>query len=276
MKKLIAYLIMLVIIILTFIYREEITNYVTNNIIKQEKQEELKYNDYAKKQDYKYVSIVNDLKIKSKDEIKNIFYTVLDSGIDSYSIYCDSDYKNCTKDVEEFFNNKDNLSEINNFVHPYNSFKNIKISVTNYGKITLDITHIYNKDEISVVNDQIDTFIKDNINDSMNNEEKIKAFHDYIVNNTKFDTEIENSSDRLNSTSYTAYGLLINHKAICGGYTDTMAIYLDKINIPNLRISTNEHVWNLVYLNDKWLNLDVTWTIQLLLMEQICLCMIII
>ena len=38
-----------------------------------------------------------------------------------------------------------------------------------------------------------------------------------------------------------------------------MAIYLDKINIPNLRISTNEHVWNLVYLNDKWLNLDVTW-----------------
>ena len=259
MKKLIAYLIMLVIIILTFIYREEITNYVTNNIIKQEKQEELKYNDYAKKQDYKYVSIVNDLKIKSKDEIKNIFYTVLDSGIDSYSIYCDSDYKNCTKDVEEFFNNKDNLSEINNFVHPYNSFKNIKISVTNYGKITLVITHIYNKDEISVVNDQIDTFIKDNINDSMNNEEKIKAFHDYIVNNTKFDTEIENSSDRLNSTSYTAYGLLINHKAICGGYTDTMAIYLDKLNIPNLRISTNEHVWNLVYLNDKWLNLDVTW-----------------
>lgn len=259
MKKLIAYLIMLVIIILTFIYREEITNYVTNNIIKQEKQEELKYNDYAKKQDYKYVSIVNDLKIKSKDEIKNIFYTVLDSGIDSYSIYCDSDYKNCTKDVEEFFNNKDNLSEINNFVHPYNSFKNIKISVTNYGKITLNITHVYNKDEISVVNDQIDTFIKDNINDSMNNEEKIKAFHDYIVNNTKFDTEIENSSDRLNSTSYTAYGLLINHKAICGGYTDTMAIYLDKINIPNLRISTNEHVWNLVYLNDKWLNLDVTW-----------------
>ena len=259
MKKLIAYLIMLVIIILTFIYREEITNYVTNNIIKQEKQEELKYNDYARKQDYKYVSIANDLKINSKDEIKNIFYTILDSGIDSYSFYCDSDYKNCTKDVEHFFNDKDNLSEINNFVHPYNSFKNIKISVTNYGKITLNITHVYNKDEISVVNDQIDTFIKDNINDSMNNEEKIKSFHDYIVNNTKFDTEIENSSDRLNSTSYTAYGLLINHKAICGGYTDTMAIYLDKINIPNLRISTNEHVWNLVYLNDKWLNLDVTW-----------------
>ena len=144
-------------------------------------------------------------------------------------------------------------------MHPYNSFKNIKISVTNYGKITLTITHIYNNDEISIVNEEIDKIIKENINDTMNNNEKIKVFHDYIVNNTKFDTEIENSSDRLNSTSYTAYGLLINHKAICGGYTDTMAIYLDKLNIPNIRISTNEHVWNLVNIDSTWLNLDVTW-----------------
>jgi len=119
--------------------------------------------------------------------------------------------------------------------------------------------HIYNDEEITIINDQINQFITDNINDNMNNNEKIKIFHDYIVNNTKFDTEIENSQDRLNSTSYNAYGLLINHKAICGGYSDTMAIYLDKLNIPNYRISTNEHVWNLVNLDNKWLNLDVTW-----------------
>jgi len=259
MKRIISYLIMILVIALVFIYREDITNYVTNNIIKQENIEDLKYNDYAKKKDYKFVAISNDLKIHNNDEIKNIFYTILDSGIDEYNIYCDTKYKTCTKDVEEFFNDKDTLSEINNFVHPYNSFKNIKISVTNYGKITLNITHIYNNDEINIVNEEIDKFIKENINDNMNNNDKIKVFHDYIVNNTKFDTEIENSSDRLNSTSYTAYGLLINHKAICGGYTDTMAIYLDKLNIPNIRVSTTEHVWNLVNINNSWLNLDVTW-----------------
>lgn len=259
MKRIVSYLIMIFVIALVFIYREDITNYVTNNIIKQENIEDLKYNDYAKKKDYKFVAISSDLKIHKKEEIKNVFYTVLDSGIDEYNIYCDTKYKTCTKDVEEFFNDKDTLSEINNFVHPYNSFKNIKISVTNYGKITLNITHIYNSDEISIVNEEIDKFIKENINDTMNNNEKIKVFHDYIVNNTKFDTEIENSSDRLNSTSYTAYGLLINHKAICGGYTDTMAIYLDKLNIPNIRVSTTEHVWNLVNIDNSWLNLDVTW-----------------
>lgn len=259
MKKIIVYIIFLILIIMVIIYRNDITNYITNNIIKQETKEELKFNEYSKKKNYEYVQMTNDLTVNKKDEIKNIFYTILDSGVKSFSFYCNNDYKECNKDIKEFFNNKDVLSNINNFVHPYNSFKNIRISVTNYGKITLDISHIYNQDEITVINDQIDKFINENINDEMNNNDKIKIFHDYIVNNTKFDTEIENSQDRLNSSSYTAYGLLINHLAICGGYTDTMSIYLDKLNIPNYRISTTEHVWNLVNLDNSWLNLDVTW-----------------
>ena len=197
--------------------------------------------------------------VNKKEEIKNIFYTILDSGVKSFSFYCDTEYKECDNDIKTFFNDKDILSNINNFVHPYNSFKNIRISVTNYGKITLDISHLYNQDEITIINDQIDTFIKENINDTMTTNDKIKVFHDYIINNTKFDTAIENSLDRLNSSSYTAYGLLIDHLAICGGYTDTMAIYLNKLNIKNYRISTTEHVWNLVNLDNSWLNLDVTW-----------------
>ena len=259
MKKIITYTILLIMIFMVFIYRKDITNYVTNNIIKQEIKEELKFNEYSKKTNYEYVQITNDLTVNKKEEIKNIFYTILDSGVKSFSFYCDSEYKECDNDIKTFFNDKDILSNINNFVHPYNSFKNIRISVTNYGKITLDISHLYNQDEITIINDQIDTFIKENINDTMTTNDKIKVFHDYIINNTKFDTAIENSLDRLNSSSYTAYGLLIDHLAICGGYTDTMAIYLNKLNIKNYRISTTEHVWNLVNLDNSWLNLDVTW-----------------
>lgn len=259
MKKIITYTILLIMIFMVFIYRKDITNYVTNNIIKQEIKEELKFNEYSKKTNYEYVQITNDLTVNKKEEIKNIFYTILDSGVKSFSFYCDTEYKECDNDIKTFFNDKDILSNINNFVHPYNSFKNIRISVTNYGKITLDISHLYNQDEITIINDQIDTFIKENINDTMSTNDKIKVFHNYIINNTKFDTAIENSLDRLNSSSYTAYGLLIDHLAICGGYTDTMAIYLNKLNIKNYRISTTEHVWNLVNLDNSWLNLDVTW-----------------
>ena len=72
MKKLIAYLILIVIIVLAFIYRDDITNYVTNNIVKQEKQEELKYNDYSKKKDYAYVA----KRIKMRLEIYFILFLI--------------------------------------------------------------------------------------------------------------------------------------------------------------------------------------------------------
>ena len=259
MRKMIYYFIFFCLIVLAIIYREDITNYVTNNIIKQEKEQKLKLNEYAKKKDDEYVKITNDFTINNRNEIRDIFYTIVDSGMDNFSFYCDSDYKSCNDDVKEFFNDKDTLSHINNFVHPYNSFKNIKISVSNYGKITLDVSHIYTIDDVKIINEKIDEFISTNIKEDMSDADKIKLFHDYIVNNTKFDTAIETSEDRLNSSSYNAYGLLINHLAICGGYTDTMAIYLDKLNIPNYRISTEEHVWNLVYFDNKWSHLDVTW-----------------
>ncbi len=38
-----------------------------------------------------------------------------------------------------------------------------------------------------------------------------------------------------------------------------MAIFLDKLNVINYKISNEEHIWNLVYLNGKWYHLDLTW-----------------
>ena len=38
-----------------------------------------------------------------------------------------------------------------------------------------------------------------------------------------------------------------------------MSIYLYLLNIPNYRISTNDHVWNLVFVDNEWKHLDLTW-----------------
>ena len=38
-----------------------------------------------------------------------------------------------------------------------------------------------------------------------------------------------------------------------------MAIFLNKIEVPNYKISGEDHVWNLVYLDGKWLHLYLTW-----------------
>ena len=122
--------------------------------------------------------------------------------------------------------------------------KTIK-QLTNYAEsLGLDYVILDNK-----VNKVITELNVENLSDR----EKIEKVHDYILSNTVYDSE----SDNLDTTS--AYGSLILGHAVCSGYSDAMALFLDKFNIPNLKISSANHVWNLVYLDNNWLHLDLTW-----------------
>ena len=117
----------------------------------------------------------------------------------------------------------------------------------------------------------------------MTQEDIIYAFHDYIINSTRYDenyeTELANyektlkefyelngynttlEAPKFNPTyqSNKATGPLFQKFAICSGYTDTMAIVLDKLGIKNFKVASDTHVWNVVYLNNSWLHIDLTW-----------------
>ena len=69
---------------------------------------------------------------------------------------------------------------------------------------------------------------------------------------TKYD---ENNS----LESYTAYNLITSGISICGGYSDIMAIYLNKLGIKNYKITSENHIWNLLELDGVWYHLDATW-----------------
>ena len=38
-----------------------------------------------------------------------------------------------------------------------------------------------------------------------------------------------------------------------------MQLFLEKMGVKNYRISSATHEWNLVYIEGKWLHLDLTW-----------------
>ena len=93
----------------------------------------------------------------------------------------------------------------------------------------------------------------------MTNEEKIKNIHDFIINNTEYD---QLKTENIHDTTYksnTAYGVLLQGYGICSGYSDTMAIFLNRLGITNYKISNDTHIWNLVYINGIWRHLDATW-----------------
>ena len=261
MKKII-YILILVIITGTILYfRNHIANYLTNEVVIPDKKNEpvsIKSNDY-KYEDWEFVKNISDFTAYKYEDFNNIFYTILNSGEKEFSFNCSDTYTTCKDDVQNYINTDETLGNINNLVHPYNSFKNIQVTITNRGKVTIVVNHIYTDEQIKYVNEQIESFINNNVNTSMSDYDKIKAFHDFIINNTKYDQEVKTDEDKILLSSYNAYGLFTNKKAICGGYTDALAIYLNMLGYKNYRIATNEHIWNLVDVKDKYLHIDATW-----------------
>lgn len=257
--KYIRYFILFGIIILTVYYRNDIANYILRKTNPIKKNLVVTNNSYYSHFDLKFVHITDNFDVKNKQDILNVFYTFLNSGMNNYEFTCNKEYKDCLKEVEEIINDKKTLSGINNLVHPYNSYENISVNISNYGKVDITTNKVYQENEIPIINEYVKDFINNNITNDMSNYDKIKIFHDYIINNTTFDIETANNDLRKETKAHSAYGLINNHKAICGGYSDIMSIYLYLLNIPNYRIATNDHIWNLVYIDNKWLHLDLTW-----------------
>ncbi len=249
-------------------FHTNIANWIQANIIYKVPNEIIiNNNEYSTKASYNYIQITDNFIVKDYQQLLNVFYTILDSGNTKFTFYCDKEYPECINDInkiipdisEDSFNI---LSEINNFVHPFNSYSSVTVTTTNFGKITVTFTKQYTDEMINFVNNRIDQISNEILTDDMSTYDKILAFHDYIVNNTKYDQvrAVDITGDAFkNSLSHTAYGLLNDHIALCGGYSDTMSIFLYRLGIPNYKVAGLNHVWNLLFYDNKWINLDMTW-----------------
>lgn len=259
MKYFIAFLGILSIILVSIInfYPDKVRSFLDDHILKKE-YIIAKANDYYLDNDYTYLKNYTD-DVSNKEELLNYIYYVINTGSTYADGECTKEYTNCTKDLNEIANDEKKLSLINNFVHPYNSFKTISFTYNDQGRFSLIIEHIYTEEEITKINYIVDTKIKELIIDTMTNEEKVKIIHDYIIDNTTYDTlKTENIHDDTYKSN-TAYGVLIQGYGICSGYSDAVSIFLNKLNIENYKISNDSHIWNLVYLNGVWSHLDATW-----------------
>lgn len=228
------------------------------------KYSKININDYYKDDNFNYVDDYTESGIKNRNDLINSIYYAINSGTDYIERYIDSDYTNYINDINTLtaYNGaefKKVISTLNNFVHPYNSSNNVKISYGGDYKIGITINRAYTKDEINEINNKVDKILNENVNNNMPPKEKIRAIHDYIINHTEYDKlKYENKNDDTYKSN-TAYGVLIEGYGTCNGYADAMEIFLDKMNIINYKISNEEHIWNLVYLDGKWYHLDLTW-----------------
>ena len=233
-------------------------NFKDTNLFDKREEIVLKENEYYLDRDFEFVQNYDD-EVHNYTELLNYIYHVVNTGSKEGTGYCVREYKNCAKDLEEIGNNKELLSTINNFVHPYNSFSSIIFTYNTKGEFDIKVNKIYSEENIVKINEVVDRVIKENIVDTMTTTQKLKIIHDYIIDNTKYDTLKSKNINDMTYKSNTAIGVLLEGYGICSGYSDAMGIFLDKLGIDNYKISNDTHIWNLVKVNNKWLHIDLTW-----------------
>lgn len=97
--------------------------------------------------------------------------------------------------------------------------------------------------------------ILENANAYESDEEKERCVHDTLIEMIEYD-----ESASLNQSAYSA---LVNHRTVCAGYAKAFQYLMQKLDIPCYFVvgesEGQQHAWNLVYINNTWMNVDVTW-----------------
>lgn len=253
MKKTISLIICILLCLLVLFNIDTISDKLATFLENDKKVSLASPNNYYRNYDFKFVKQSESYIPYSYQDILDIIYSTLNNGWDTFTFYCPDEYTECLKDINKISKDTTLLSNINNYVHPYNNYSKIGIVSNTTGEITINATKLYSEQDIDKLNKGVDEIITKYITSDMSDDDKVLKIHDYIVNNTRYDI------NKVNEASYTALGPLFNGTAVCSGYADLMAIFLNKFGIKNYKIASNTHVWNALFINGEWLHLDLTW-----------------
>ena len=262
MRNYLHYVVLFVLLIIatvTFLFKDDMVRvYYDFFVIPSKKVKIAKKNSYYRPYDFEFVKNTDNFEPATKQDLINIIYTVINSGKREFTFYCPKSYETCLQDVKDIARDQVLLSNINNYVHPFNSFRNISTQTDTLGTVIISITKTYTYDDIRIVKENVKAMEKELFDPNLSQRDQIKKIHDYIIENSKYDS---NRTDNgiIDYKSDIAYGPLIEGYGICGGYSDAMELFLEDLGIKSFKVSSDTHVWNAVNLDGTWYNLDLTW-----------------
>ena len=89
---------------------------------------------------------------------------------------------------------------------------------------------------------------------------KAKAAYDYLIEHCAYDYDYSgNSLQETQTTASYADGALLDHKAVCSGYSRAFKLIMDYCGIECMCVSNSDHEWNVVKLEGNYYHIDVTW-----------------
>jgi len=113
--------------------------------------------------------------------------------------------------------------------------------------------------------EETQTILRSIIKPGTNLIQRALAIHDYIVNNVVYD-EDELYRRKSSVISHTAYGAIVEKKAVCEGIAYAFSHLAKKVGI-NVTVVNGiadggEHAWNMIQIGSDYYHIDATWDIK--------------
>ncbi|MEG2457511.1 MAG: hypothetical protein RSB41_01295 [Bacilli bacterium] len=251
--------IVLICVVLIVYFKIDVISQAVSNIFSDKKEIHIpQANEYKK--NYNFINLNNEEVFYpyNKDDLSDIFFTIFNSGWEEFSFYCPKEYKSCIEDTKSIIDDESYMNMLNNYVSPFNGFKSINVRVSSSGEIITNVDKNYTIDEINSVNKKVDEILEETIIDSYSTSDKIRILHNYIIKNSVYDRDRADKKESIYKSNK-AVGALLEGHAVCSGYSDALAIFLDRLHIENLKVATSNHVWNLIKVDGLWKHVDLTW-----------------
>lgn len=203
-------------------------------------------------------------------DIENVYDGVLGSlenmtNFSEYNGFIDTAY--AEEAVNRIRRNRPDLFWVNGYT--------IK-SGSSRSEITIDVLNNYTPEQLERMLSELESAAKNiisGISNDLDDYGKIVYVHDFLINNTVYDHIGAESEE--NGLWGTAYGCLVDGKAVCQGYSEAFQYIMNLIGIPCGTVTglakssdpysqsvENEllpHAWNYVSINGKNYWIDVTW-----------------
>ncbi len=151
------------------------------------------------------------------------------------------------------FNGCDNLTNINSIPVFDTETKSFRPEIKDFimknfnGSDNVGFINLYIKAET-------DKFIDEYIDSSMNDMQKIKAVHDWVCNNVRYDYETTRQPKNHNDAS-----VFMNDSSVCEGYGRCYNILLNAVGIETYYVVSETHAWNVIKLGGHYFHSDTTW-----------------
>ncbi|TXK81468.1 transglutaminase domain-containing protein [Paenibacillus sp. N3.4] len=189
----------------------------------------------------------------AQDQLQQDISDALDKRLPAFQVtYTGTNAKSLKTEISNALN-----AAINKDDYMHYTVKTYNFSATmkgNTATVDFKLTYWETLAQTGKVQERVAEILQDIVTTDMNDHQKEKAIHDWIVGHIAYDTKL---------IAHSAYDGLIHGKTVCQGYALITYEMMKQAGIPVKIVEGSSrgipHAWNLVKIDGKWYQLDCTW-----------------